>query len=128
MLQKWGLEARVIAWDEFGFDMGKYVALSNDEDQGGSTEGDDMNHDTNKLNVSPPKAPVAIPLVDYSSGSESDEMDEDLAKPDGNREFDGDTLEPISPHRMGDGGAISSVHLLWICKQGQLWRSHAFKA
>lgn len=131
LLQKWGLEARVIAWEEFGFDMCKYVALDDVEDpRDGSMEDENMDHDTNKVeDCQSPKVSVAcIPLVDYSSGSESDEIDKVLETKDGNTEFDKDTVEPISPHRMGDGGAISSVHLLWICKQGQLWRSHSFKS
>ncbi|KAF9375039.1 Methyltransferase-like protein 23 [Podila verticillata] len=129
LLQKWGLEARIIPWDEFAFDMSKYIVLSDDddEDQGdGSMKDENMDQATSEVKDNQPSKASRMPLVNYSSGSESDETDEDLEEKDRNRELDGDMA--ISPHRMGDGGAISSVHLLWICKQGQLWRSHSFRS
>lgn len=127
LLLKWGLEARVIPWDEFAFDMGKYIVLGDDddEDQGdGSMEDESMDQATSEVKDNQSPKTSRMPLVNYSSGSESDEVDEDLEEKDGNKELDGSMA--ISPHRMGDGGAISSVHLLWICKLGQLWRSHSF--
>ncbi|KAG0048570.1 Methyltransferase-like protein 23 [Gryganskiella cystojenkinii] len=57
-------------------------------------------------------------LVDYGSSSESEsEMDvqpEDLQDED--NQYDS---HPSSSHKLGDGGTLNSVHLLWICKRGR---------
>jgi len=90
------------------------------------------------------------PLVDYGSSSSDDEdevnpvnlpaavseggMTEDLDQSDSGddkveAEEHGQNPPSSSSHQLGDGGALNSVHLLWICKRGraeslfEAWRS-----
>ncbi|KAF9952390.1 Methyltransferase-like protein 23 [Mortierella alpina] len=149
MLQKWGLEGRLIDWDDFGFDMSKFVTEEgNDCEASTTTESGDSDDDPEgvhahsdddeqwlrlaKEEVSRDMAmasgPLAggqrPPLVDYSSDSEDEnqaEREMETVSVDSAQELDSDasSSKAKSGHRMGDGGALSSVHLLWICKRGR---------
>ena len=77
----------------------------------------------------PTTTKAIIPLVDYGSSSssessESDTEDADYAEnPSPEMPKDEGDLESNHPfsssHKLGDGGALNSVHLLWICKRGR---------
>jgi hypothetical protein len=66
------------------------------------------------------KKPGFLGLVEYSSGSDSEEDDEDDCANE-------ESIDPVGEdeggqdytHKMGDGGSLSSVHFLWICKRGR---------
>lgn len=66
------------------------------------------------------KKPSFLGLVEYSSGSDSEEDEDDCANEES-------IVEPVSEdesgqdysHKIGDGGSLSSVHFLWICKRGR---------
>ncbi|KAF9934365.1 Methyltransferase-like protein 23 [Mortierella antarctica] len=158
MLQKWGLEGRLIDWEDFRFDMGKFVTEDGDdcevntstECEGSDSDPEDVkNPDSDdderwlrlaKQEVSRDMAmasglPAGGPrpsLVDYSSDSDDDDGAEygmDKIPDDSTQDVDSDasTSKVGAGHRLGDGGALSSVHLLWICKRGRgdnivVWR------
>ncbi|KAG0373545.1 Methyltransferase-like protein 23 [Mortierella sp. AD032] len=168
LLEKWGLEGRVIEWEQFDFDMSKFV-------NGGDTDGiegesltspsegveqeqeqeQEQYHDEQESEkeeeedqwlrlakeeigraMSTPKAGLSkmpgLALVDYSSGSDSEEdavsQIDDAGQgnsgslSDSTREStsasDDDNEQENYNHKMGDGGSLSSVHFLWICKRG----------
>ncbi|KAF9184647.1 Methyltransferase-like protein 23 [Haplosporangium sp. Z 767] len=135
LLQKWNLEGRLIHWDDFGFDMHKYTHINEkleDEDQDDSaneTIDEEMDghwikhankgvgHEMNaNLSISAKTSKLA--LVDYSSGSDSESENDDSAMEIGDDDTgEHDASETLS-HKIGDGGALSSVHLLWICRRG----------
>lgn len=150
LLQKWGLEGHLIDWEDFGFDMGKFIAEDGDDweiststetdDSDGEPEGvhnadsdnyeqwlrlekQEVSHDMAMVSGLPAGGPRPS-LVDYSSNSESEddakcEMDTILEDDTQNVDSDASTSKVRAGHRMGDGGALSSVHLLWICKRGR---------
>ncbi|KAG0292227.1 Methyltransferase-like protein 23 [Linnemannia gamsii] len=166
LLEKWNLEARVIEWEAFDFDMCKFVSggnmakgaggdMSAEEDEDESlmsisedaseeqeqddevhvSEAEDEDEEDRWLRLAKEeighamstsegvstKKPSFLGLVEYSSGSDSEEEDED----DGANEES--IVETVSEdeggqdysHKMGDGGSLSSVHFLWICKRGR---------
>ncbi|KAG0262650.1 Methyltransferase-like protein 23 [Mortierella polycephala] len=133
LLQKWNLEGRLIQWDDFSFDMSKYIHSDvdpEDEDQDESAnetideEMDDLwlrqadkevSREMNaSLSISAKRSKLA--LVDYSSGSDSENDDSAVENGDDNA-GEHDASETLG-HKIGDGGALSSVHLLWICRRG----------
>ncbi|KAG0198919.1 Methyltransferase-like protein 23 [Mortierella sp. GBA30] len=160
LLQKWDLEGRLIDWEDFGFDMSKFVVGGHDDDDDDDTseysldiesEGADSFHQDDdeqwlrlakqevardmEESLGLPSGGPKVSLVDYSSGSESDDgaatarEQRDMSDA---RVLDDqmNTSKDGSSHRMGSGGALSSVHLLWICKRGRgdgvvAWRSPA---
>ncbi|KAG9065063.1 hypothetical protein KI688_002384 [Linnemannia hyalina] len=147
LLEKWGLEGRVIEWEAFDFDMSKFVSGGDAKDEGdisieekegqGSEdeEGQESEDEDRWLRLakeeidramSTPEAgstkkPGLLALVDYSSGSDSEEEDKDTCASEAS------VVDPVSEsedeqddtHKMGDGGSLSSVHFLWICKRGR---------
>ncbi|KAF9134461.1 Methyltransferase-like protein 23 [Mortierella sp. 14UC] len=158
LLEKWGLEGRVIEWEAFDFDMSKFVTSGDtDGTEGGSfasmsedVEQEQDCHDEEQESeeeeeerwmrlakeeighaISAPEAglssmPVLV-LVDYSSGSDFEEGDateiddeETPAAADDSASVSnyGHEQENYN-HKMGDGGSLSSVHVLWICKRGR---------
>ncbi|KAI1321307.1 Methyltransferase-like protein 23 [Mortierella claussenii] len=164
LLQKWGLEGRVIAWEDFNFDMSKYLIVEGAESEESEDDDDDEEEEeeeeekaehhmesedarwlelareeveravkeNNKMHSHPASGAMKRPLVDYSSGSSSeDDMQvEEVGPGDLNR---CSTTPASTGYRIGDGGALSSVRLLWICKQGygdrfEAWRSPPSKA
>lgn len=223
LLKKWDLEGREIDWQEFGFDMSKYVVGGDDDGFGGDsdsiedrdqdqdkqredkgtassddnygssedmseleeedeeeqeesqTDGENMdywiqlakqeieNQTRSSVKMLTPSrqqttkisATTKIsPLVDYGSSSSDDEDEISRVNPpvassedgmagvldqsdsDDNVEAEGQGQDPPmnnSSHQLGDGGALNSVHLLWICKRGradslfEAWRSKTTK-
>ncbi|KAF8923812.1 hypothetical protein EDD21DRAFT_391027 [Dissophora ornata] len=162
LLTKWGLEGRIIEWEDFGFDMSKFVVGGTGDSDKESDQDDKDDQDEPKscieeevkrandtpveseddrwlrmareeveramkytLNLGKQPSGHKSSIVDYSSGSNSeDEMDVMDAINEGRgREIGKDEEHGKdrggSTYRMGDGGALSSVHLLWICKQGR---------
>lgn len=149
LLEKWDLEGRVIDWEDFSFDMSKFVIDGDDEKEGGTqmnmnkrrkteTQQDGTMMDTpmtgdikcwfkrarmevtDSVTVENPIIRHKVPLVDYSSGSESEEEVGICEEEDSGKE-QGPDVEPAtgrSKYQMGDGGALSSVYLLWISKRG----------
>lgn len=132
LLEKWGLEGRVIDWEAFDFDMSKFVSggdakvdsdISIEEKEGQESEDEEdrwlrlAKEEIGRAMSTPEagstKKPGLLALVDYSSGSDSDE-DESAVDPVGESEDEEDDT-----HKMGDGGSLSSVHFLWICKHGR---------
>ncbi|KAG0370093.1 Methyltransferase-like protein 23 [Gamsiella multidivaricata] len=146
LLQKWGLEGRVIDWEDFNFDITKFITVD-EEKSDSDNEGRLQHEEQDKSFIDTPgkdeddrwlrrareeveramgtslgsERPLSGPkaaLVDYSSGSSSEG---DTSTVDDEPE-DNDRQEHIkgkSHYRMGDGGALSSVYLLWICKRGR---------
>ncbi|CAO3565441.1 unnamed protein product [Mortierella alpina] len=155
MLQKWGLEGRLIEWEDFGFDMGKFVSGAGDdcelrattESETSDSDAEDARNsfsdeDERWLRLAKQEVPRDMTvasglatatatasgprpsLVAYSSDSEGEEEVEcemGSIPSEGTQEVDSDpsTGKAKAGHRIGDGGALSSVHLLWICKQGR---------
>ncbi|KAF9959338.1 Methyltransferase-like protein 23 [Mortierella alpina] len=155
MLQKWGLEGRLIEWEDFGFDMGKFVTEAGDDCEVSTTtesEGSDSDPEAKypsgdederwlrlaKQEVSHDMVMASGPatatdtatgglrpsLVEYSSDSEGEdevECEVDTIPSEGTQEVDSDAgpSKVKAGHRIGDGGTLSSVHLLWICKRGR---------
>ncbi|KAG0270055.1 Methyltransferase-like protein 23 [Linnemannia exigua] len=170
LLEKWGLEGRVIEWEAFDFDMSKFVNGGDtdgikdesltiplkrveqeleldqelDEDEEQESEKDDEGEDRwvrlakeeIRRAMSTPEVELSkmpgLALVDYSSGSDHEEdavSQIDDAGVDGKGSMPGSARESASvsddgngqenySHKMGDGGSLSSVHFLWICKRG----------
>ncbi|KAF9354662.1 Methyltransferase-like protein 23 [Mortierella sp. AD094] len=169
LLQKWGLEGRVIDWEEFGFDMSKFVTGEEEEEEeekeeeeeeenkemGENAETSSRDWNAKELGIDTARRESKddhwerlakeeirkeikeskntqslgeklknnrASLVDYSSGSDSGEEIESSDEIDREEEKE-EEEDPIknnsrSGYRIGDGGALSSVCLLWICKQG----------
>ncbi|KAG0208113.1 hypothetical protein BGX33_006466 [Mortierella sp. NVP41] len=150
LLEKWGLEGRIIEWEAFDFDMNKFVTGGENEDdeEDGEDDGEEEgslsdvsvgnNRDSEEeedrwlrlareeigraMNGPEPGVPAKKPslaLVDYSSGSDSEDNEDERIEGDG--ESIGDSVDDNGDygHRMGDGGSLSSVYLLWICRRGR---------
>ncbi|KAG0233112.1 Methyltransferase-like protein 23 [Actinomortierella wolfii] len=148
LLDKWGLEAQIIDWDEFGFDMDKYVLEGAHEDIEGSVDNDvepkHCSQDNEPRQVEQQKRLAVMPLVDYSSGSDS-ESDTDNATQGPDQAVAADRIKSVmqqsmslclqpSPqalpssekkestpatvdHRIADSGSLSSVVLILIRKR-----------
>lgn len=140
LLEKWGLEGRVIEWEAFDFDMSKFVSRGDakgdgdigiEEKEGQESEDEEdrwlrlAKEEVSRAMSTPEagstKKPGLLALVNYSSGSDSEEDDEDECATE---ESVVDSVsesenEEDDTHKMGDGGSLSSVHFLWICKRGR---------
>ncbi|OAQ28381.1 hypothetical protein K457DRAFT_33120 [Linnemannia elongata AG-77] len=140
LLEKWGLEGRIIEWEAFDFDMSKFVSGGDakgdrdiiiEEKEGQEPEDEEdrwlrlAKEEIGRVMGTPEagstKKSGLLALVDYSSGSDSEEEDEDECA------IEESVVDPLSgsedeedgTHKMGDGGSLSSVHFLWICKRGR---------
>lgn len=147
LLEKWDLEGQVIDWETFGFNMSKFIIANEDDDehradmnmdedqpileQEGtkvhSPAADDerqhmmqVKNTTNNLTAGTLGNRNKVPLVDYSSGSGSeDEMDAHNGDiPEKDRHSLVEQATGRSSYRLGDGGALSSVYLFCISKRG----------
>ncbi|KAF9974220.1 Methyltransferase-like protein 23 [Actinomortierella ambigua] len=75
LLGKWGLEAQVIEWSQFDFDMDKYL-LDGAQDDVTSQPAEDIMVDQPTRRDNLEKSQSVLPLVNYSSGSDSEEDEE----------------------------------------------------
>ncbi|KAF9927805.1 hypothetical protein FBU30_002850 [Linnemannia zychae] len=156
LLEKWGLEGRVIERETFNFDHNKFVVNNNASDDNmdikksenetlmnmlekeyESKKGTNWQSRIGKSKIESTKtlSPVevsknpSIALVDYSSGSDSEESEEEtevsirienrlIPEPiEESAEISNNDLS--CSYKIGDGGSLSSVHLLLICKRGR---------
>ncbi|KAF9962050.1 hypothetical protein BGZ65_009797 [Modicella reniformis] len=161
--EKWGLEGHIIEWEDFDFDMSKFLSADEGNEKGGNDVNVNMHHPgeeqrerkamnpskedndderwlrrareevecamSDSLAAGNPTSRHKIPLVNYSSESESEEGEDvhEGEDPEKERNHGMEQETGSSGYRIGDGGALSSVYLFWICKRGcgnrvEAWR------
>jgi hypothetical protein len=146
LLEKWNLEGRIVDWEEFGFDLSKFIFADDEAGSGPNVDRQSTKEPQDRVAIETPRedddepwlrrarlevghtmhnpptvgtsSTHKVSLVDYSSGTESeDEMDtredKDLEKTQAEQ-----TATSGSKYRIGDGGSLNSVYLLWISKRG----------
>ncbi|KAG0328988.1 hypothetical protein BGZ99_003852 [Dissophora globulifera] len=103
LLRKWNLEGSIIDQEDFGFEVSKFVV--------GDAEDGDRNEWTT------------------ISDSDMDDVDDagDHIAETAQRKYN-ESIGIDQTYQIGDGGALSSVHLLFICKQGHGDSLKAWKA
>ncbi|KAF9363506.1 hypothetical protein BGX34_004016 [Mortierella sp. NVP85] len=144
LLEKWNLEGRIIDWEEFGFDLSKFIFADDEAGSGPNVDRPPTKELQGRIAIEAPReddepwlrrarlevghtmhnSPTVgtsgthkVPLVDYSSGTESeDEMDTREDK-DSEKTQAEQTATSGSKYQVGDGGSLNSVYLLWISKR-----------